>query len=110
MAVKVYIPTPFRRLTGNRVHVEADGRTVAEVLTDVIQRFPGLGELIFDAERRIPAHVNVYLNNREIHSLDGPQTPVQDGDEVAVIPAIAGGTEVPLPRTAGHGVDTRRTG
>ncbi len=110
MAVKVYIPTPFRRLTGNRVHVEADGRTVAEVLADLIRRFPGLGELIFDAERRIPAHVNVYLNNREIHSLDGPETPVQDGDEVAVIPAIAGGTETPMPWSVGRGAHTWRTG
>lgn len=110
MAVKVYIPTPFRRLTGNRVHVEADGRTVAEVLADLIRRFPGLGELIFDAERRIPAHVNVYLNNREIHSLDGPETPVQDGDEVAVIPAIAGGTETPMPWSVGRGTHTWRTG
>lgn len=91
MPVSVYIPTPFRRLTGNRTHVEAHGATVADVLEDLDARFPGMGSLIFDAERRIPAHVNIYVNNREIHSLDGPATKVADGDELAVIPAIAGG-------------------
>jgi molybdopterin converting factor small subunit len=91
MPVRVYIPTPFRRLTGNRTHVEARGGNVAEVLADLDARFPGMGSLIFDAERHIPAHINIYVNNREIHSLDGPATAVTDGDEVAVIPAIAGG-------------------
>ena len=93
MPVSVYIPTPFRRLTGNRTHVQATGTTVAEVLDDLDARFPGMGSLIFDADRRIPAHVNIYVNNHEIHSLDGAATAVNDGDEVAVIPAIAGGTE-----------------
>lgn len=96
MAIKVYIPTPFRRLTGNRTHVEADGGSVGQVLDDLDARFPGIGSLIFDSERRIPNHVNVYLNNREIHSLQGIDTVVADGDEVAVIPAIAGGA-VALP-------------
>ena len=91
MPVNVYIPTPFRRLTGFRARVQADGATIAEVLGDLDARFPGIGDLIFDSERRIPAHINVYVNNREIHSLAGADTTVADGDEVAVIPAIAGG-------------------
>lgn len=91
LAVQVYIPTPFRRLTGNRTYVEAHGETVGEVLADLDARFPGVGQLIFDDERRVPAHVNIYVNNREIHSLAGVATAVGDGDELAVIPAIAGG-------------------
>ncbi len=93
MPVNVYIPTPFRRLTGNRTYVEARGANVGEVLADLDARFPGVGRLIFDEDRRIPAHVNIYVNNREIHTLQGPETAVADGDEVAVIPAIAGGAE-----------------
>ena len=91
MAVRVYLPTPFRRLTGNRVFVEAEGSDVTGVLQDLEQRFPGFGEMVFDAERNIPAHVNVYVNNQEISVLKGPDTPVSDGDEISVIPAIAGG-------------------
>jgi len=91
VAITVYIPTPFRKLTGNQVYVQAQGGTVREVLEELGQRYPGLANMIFDQERRIPAHINIYLNNQEIHSLQGPDTPVKDGDEVAVIPAIAGG-------------------
>ena len=91
MSVKVYIPTPFRRLTGNRAFVDADGNDVAGVLRDLEQRFPGFGEMVFDAQHQVLAHVNVYVNNQEISALSGAETPVGDGDEVSVIPAIAGG-------------------
>ena len=96
MAVKVYIPTPFRRLTGNRTHIEAQGGNVGEVLDHLDQNYPGFRDLIFDKQSHIPAHINIYLNNREIHSLQGVETPVADGDEVAVIPAIAGGAGTAL--------------
>lgn len=91
MSVKVYVPTPFRKLTGNRAFVDADGSDVTGVLQDLEQRYPGFGELVFDAERRILDHVNVYVNNQEISVLEGAETTVADGDEVSVIPAIAGG-------------------
>jgi molybdopterin/thiamine biosynthesis adenylyltransferase/molybdopterin converting factor small subunit len=93
MAVRIYIPTPFRRYVGNRTHIEARGGCVGEVLDDLGARFPEIGGLIFDSERRIPAHINIYVNNTEIHSLAGRDTAVNDGDEVAVIPAVAGGAE-----------------
>ncbi len=91
MSVKVYIPTPFRKITGNRTFVDADGIDVNGVLRDLDQRFPGFGEMVFDGEQELLEHVNVYVNNHEIASLEGPETPVADGDELAVIPAIAGG-------------------
>ena len=91
MTVKVYVPTPFRSLTANRAFVDADGADVAGVLRDLEQHFPGFREKLFDADQRILEHINIYVNNQEISALAGPETPVADGDEVAVVPAIAGG-------------------
>ncbi len=92
MVVSVYIPGPFRRLTGDRQYVEAEGQDVRQVLDDLNVRYPGLGGMVLSPEGEIPAHINIYVNNREIHTLEGVQTPLRDGDQVAVIPAIAGGS------------------
>lgn len=102
MAVSVYVPTPFRRLTGNRARVEGRGKDVAELLDDLESRFPGFRSLVLDDHDRIPTHINVYVNNREIATLKGIATPLHDGDEVAVIPALAGGAggDRALPRAA----------
>ena len=93
MTVNVYVPTPFRRLTGNRTHVVASGSNVGEVLDNLDTTYPGFRSLLFNERNELPAHINIYLNNREIHGLDGTATQVSDGDELAVIPAIAGGAE-----------------
>jgi adenylyltransferase/sulfurtransferase len=91
MAVSVYIPTPFRSFTGNRTNVEVDGRNVSEVLANLDAKFPGFRHLCTDEGGSIPAHINIYVNNKEISTLDGAATELQDGDQVAVIPALAGG-------------------
>ena len=91
MPVTVYIPTPFRKLAGNQTHVKTAGETVGEVLDALGARFPALRHMIYDENDQIPGHINIYVNNQEIHSLQGKETPVKDGDEMAVIPAIAGG-------------------
>jgi molybdopterin/thiamine biosynthesis adenylyltransferase/molybdopterin converting factor small subunit len=93
MAVSVYIPSPFRWLTQNREHVSVDGANVGEVLDALNSRYPGFDNLVYDSERTIPSHINIYVNNREIHELSGTATEVRDGDQVAVIPAMAGGAE-----------------
>ncbi len=92
MAVSVYIPTPFRKMTGNRQSIKADGANVAEVLADVDKQYPGFRQLVFGAGNEIPAHINIYVNKQEISSLQGTDTKVSDGDEVAIIPAMAGGS------------------
>ena len=91
-AVSVYIPTPFRKLTGNRQHVQAEGRDVAEVLANVDKQFPGFRGLVFGSGDEVPAHINIYVNMQEIGSLQGIRTKLNEGDEVAVIPAMAGGS------------------
>jgi len=91
MPVTVYIPTPFRKLAGNQTHVKTAGETVGEVLDTLGAQFPALKHMIYDDNDQIPGHINIYVNNQEIHSLQGKETPVKDGDEMAVIPAIAGG-------------------
>jgi len=91
MAVSVYIPTPFRRLAGNQTYVKAEGKTVGEVLDALGTKYPSLKHMIYDDADEIPGHINIYINSQEVHSLQGKETPVKDGDEMAVIPAIAGG-------------------
>ncbi|MEX0801026.1 MAG: ubiquitin-like small modifier protein 1 [Dehalococcoidia bacterium] len=101
----VYIPTPFRRFAGNQTHVRAEGSNVAEVLNDLGQRYPTLRHLIFDEADEVPGHINIYVNNQEIETLDGTRTPLHEGDEIAVIPAIAGGqvlTEEQVNRYSRH--------
>ena len=94
MAVRVYIPTPFQRLTGARAYVQAQGSTVAEALEDLYRQYPDLRRLIYDEAGEIPGHINIYVNRQAIHHLQGKDTPLEDGDELAVIPAIAGGSLV----------------
>jgi molybdopterin/thiamine biosynthesis adenylyltransferase/molybdopterin converting factor small subunit len=92
--VNVYIPTPFRGYVGNRTSVEVEASDVAGVLDTLEARFPGFRNLCSDENGAIPRHINIYVNNTEISALDGAQTKVHagdQGDQVAVIPALAGG-------------------
>jgi molybdopterin/thiamine biosynthesis adenylyltransferase/molybdopterin converting factor small subunit len=109
MPVSVYIPTPFRRLTANREYVEAEGENVGQVLDALEAAYPGLGDLVFDQEHRVPTHINIYLNNQEIHDLDGTQTAVKDGDQLAVIPALAGGANEAEDDMAAAGAENGAT-
>jgi molybdopterin/thiamine biosynthesis adenylyltransferase/molybdopterin converting factor small subunit len=93
MPVTVYIPTPFRKLAGNQTYVRTEGDTAGQVLDTLCAEYPSLRHMIYDDNDQIPGHINIYVNNQEIHSLQGKDTPVKDGDEMAVIPAIAGGAD-----------------
>jgi adenylyltransferase/sulfurtransferase len=78
-------------MTGNRAYVDVEGDTIAELLDDLDRRFPGVHDLIYSTDHELPAHINIYVNNQEISSLQGDATRVVEGDQVAIIPAIAGG-------------------
>jgi len=78
-------------MTGNQASVSVEGSTIAEVLDNLDHKFPGVHDLIYSAEHTIPRHINIYVNNHEIESLDGDKTALSEGDQVAIIPAIAGG-------------------
>jgi molybdopterin/thiamine biosynthesis adenylyltransferase/rhodanese-related sulfurtransferase/molybdopterin converting factor small subunit len=89
--VRVYIPTPFRAHTEQQTHVTVEAATVAELLARLADRYPGLRPLILTGDGAAPAHLNVYVNQVECRSLQAEATPLRDGDEVALVPAIAGG-------------------
>jgi molybdopterin converting factor small subunit len=91
MSVSVYIPTPFRRATSNEPRVEVDANDVQELFDALEQRFEGLRGLVRDAAGQIHHHVNVYVNGEEIGALNGQATRLNAGDEVSIIPALAGG-------------------
>jgi molybdopterin synthase sulfur carrier subunit len=90
LGVKVRIPTPLQRLTKGQDVVEANAGTVIELVNDLESRFPGIGERISEAGK-VRRFVNIYVNDEDIRFLKAEQTEVKDGDEVSIVPAIAGG-------------------
>ena len=91
MPVTVYIPTPFRRATSNRDRVEANAADVAELLDEIEATYAGLRGLVRNDQGKVHLHVNIYVNSEAIEDLQGLETPLKDGDEVTIIPALAGG-------------------
>jgi molybdopterin synthase sulfur carrier subunit len=91
MAIKVRIPTPLRKLTQDKDTVEATGVDVQAVLNDLESKYPGLKERLCDDRGELRRFVNIYLNDEDIRFSNGKSTTVKDGDEISIIPAIAGG-------------------
>lgn len=91
MAVTIRIPTPLRKFTDGNSEVDVEGGTLREVFDDVENRHGGLKEKIFDDSGEIRRFINVFVNGEDIRHADGLDTAVKDGDEVSVVPAIAGG-------------------
>ncbi|MBI4635671.1 MAG: MoaD/ThiS family protein [Candidatus Rokubacteria bacterium] len=91
MAVTVYIPTPFRRATRDRDRVEVEASSVGGLLDELEQAYAGLKGLVRNERGEVHHHVNIYVNNEAIEALGGLGAPLRDGDEVAIIPALAGG-------------------
>jgi molybdopterin synthase sulfur carrier subunit len=91
MGVTVYIPTPFRRATASQDRVEIDAADVKGLLDGLEARFEGLRGLVRNEAGEVHHHVNVYVNGDEISGLQGQATALRAGDEVSIIPALAGG-------------------
>jgi len=91
MAVKVLIPTPLQQLTNNQATVECDGTSVKEIIDSLEDNCPGIKARICDDQGNLRRFVNFYVNSEDIRFLDGANTSLNDGDEVSIIPAIAGG-------------------
>jgi MoaD family protein len=90
MAIRIQIPTPLRQHTEGKATVEASGATVQSVLDDLGRQYPAITQRLFD-NGQVRRFVNVYLNDEDIRYLDNLNTAVKDGDELAIIPAVAGG-------------------
>lgn len=91
MAVTVKIPTQLRAAAQGESETELDGATVQEVLNGLYERFGELRERISDDDGSLRRFVNVYVSGEDIRFLDGLQTPVTDGAELTILPAVAGG-------------------
>jgi sulfur-carrier protein len=91
VAVTVYIPTSFRRATNNRDRVEVTAVDVCRLLDQLEASYGGLKGLVRDEGGEVHHHVNIYVNGEAIESLQGQRTTLKDGDEVTIIPALAGG-------------------
>jgi len=91
MAQKVRIPTPLRKLTNNEEVVEVSAATIGDAISELQTRYPGIKERLVDERGAVRRFVNVYVNEEDIRFLQNQQTSLKDGDEISIIPAIAGG-------------------
>ena len=91
MSVQIRIPTPLRKLTHDEEVVESNAENVGAAIADLESRYPGIRERLLDDDGEVRRFVNVYVNEEDIRFLDNQATALKDGDEVSIIPAIAGG-------------------
>ncbi len=91
MSVTVRIPTPLQKLTQNRETVKAEGANIKELIENLEKEFPGIKERICDESGKVRKFINIYVNEEDVRFLQKDKTPLKAGDEVSIIPAIAGG-------------------
>ena len=91
MPVTVRVPTPLQRLTNGQSEIPCEGSNVAELLGELERRYPGIKERLCDQDGKLRRFVNIFVNDEDIRFLQGDQTAVKDGDEISIIPSIAGG-------------------
>ena len=91
MPVTVRIPTPLQSLTGGQNTLEASGKNIGELIDHIDQLHPGLKARICDEHNQVRRFINIYVNEEDIRFKQGRETALKEGDEVSIIPAIAGG-------------------
>jgi molybdopterin synthase sulfur carrier subunit len=91
VSVLVRIPTPLRPLANGQNEVQLAGGNVREILENLVNSYPGIRERLMDEKGEVRRFINIYVNEEDIRFLDGTQTRIKDGDELSIIPAIAGG-------------------
>ena len=91
MSVTVRLPTIMRSNAGGQSEISAEGDTIGEVIDDVVRQFPGTATHLKAPDGGVHRFVNVYLNDEDVRYLGKLDTPVKDGDEVSILPAVAGG-------------------
>lgn len=91
MPVNVRIPTPLRKLTNDEELVEVQPGTIGSAITELQTKFPGIEARLVGEDGEVRRFVNVYVNEEDIRFLQNRETPLKDGDEISIIPAIAGG-------------------
>ena len=91
MSVKVLVPTPLQKFTNDQATLECSANNVAELLDSLEQSCPGIKSRLCDEEGKPRRFLNFYVNSEDIRFLEGTETPLKDGDEVSIVPAVAGG-------------------
>lgn len=91
MSVKVLIPTPLQKFTQNQATIECSGSNIAELIDALEATCPGIKERLCDEKGQPRRFLNFYVNSEDIRFLDGTKTKLNDGDEVSIVPAVAGG-------------------
>jgi molybdopterin synthase sulfur carrier subunit len=91
MAVSVLIPTPLRNLTAQKDTVEAQPGTVTQLVEQLETEYPGMGSRLRGDDGTLRRFINIYVNDEDIRFLQGADTALKDGDQVSIVPAIAGG-------------------
>ena len=92
MSIKVRIPTPLQKLTNNQSEVQVEAANVNELLASLEKQHPGIKERLCDEKGTLRRFVNVYVNEEDIRFLQGQDTTLKSGDDISIIPAIAGGS------------------
>ncbi len=91
MPIKVTLPTAFVRHTAGQKNFDSAAQDLPSLLSEIDRQFPALGTQIKDETGKLRRFINIYVNDEDIRFLNGADTPLQDGDQVSIVPAIAGG-------------------